>query len=297
MGSPTTPTHGKFANLYRRRPGGFSGSGLNDATWGTGYNAAATAYFEVVIDTVGTPDKFKWRKNGGSWTTTVSITGSAQTLSDGQTITFAATTGHTLNDQWVIGNLYAEACTESGVTAQITDATRRLINPNVPPTWTDSGGKQRLEVNYTNGFATFAENVTAVTVTGNNGFIPAASLEKVGYLLGWTLDLALELAEMNYAGQAWKQWLPGMASGKGSAEAYFIAGKSVFNTITAEMAGGNAYYLLELFNYDPDQDQTGDHFIAWVTFDSFNLAPAMNAVVKETVNFQTVGPVSFTGDA
>ena len=296
MASPTTPTHGKQANLYRRRPGGFSGSGLNDLTWGAAFSDTDSAYFEVVIYGEGTPNTFKWRKNGGSWTTGVNITGSAQTLSDGQQITFAATTGHTVGDQWVIGNLYNEACAESGLTAQITDALMRLLNPNAPPVWTDSGGKQRLEVDYTRGFATFAENVTAVTVTGNNGYVPEASLEKIGYLLGWTLDLTVDMAEMNYCGQTWKQWLPGHASGKGSAEAFFIGGKSFFDGLIAGAGSGDDYFLLELFNYDPDQDQTGDHIIAWVTFDSFAPGVPMNAVVNETVNFSTVGPVSFVAN-
>jgi len=296
MSSPTTPTHGKYAALYRRRPNGFKGSGLNDTSWGTAYSAASSAYFEVVIDTEGTPDKFKWRKNGGSWTTLVSITGAAQTLSDGQTITFASTTGHTLNDQWVIGNLKDEACTEAGVDAQITDATKRLLNPNVPPAWIDSGGYQARTVDFSQGKASFSGNVTQVTVTGNNGFIPEASLEKIGYLIGWSLDLALELAELNYCGQQWKQYLPGMASGKGSAEAFFIAGKSFLDALVAEAGGGNAYYLLQLFNYDPDQDQTGDHVTAWVTFDSFSPDVPINAVAKERVNFSTVGPVSFAAN-
>ncbi|MEA2014863.1 MAG: hypothetical protein U9N38_06125, partial [Thermodesulfobacteriota bacterium] len=163
MGSPTIPTHGKLGALYILRPNGFSGSGLNDATWGTAYSAADSAYFEVVIDGVGTggggADTFKWRKDGGAWTTTVDITGAAQTLSDSQTITFAATTGHTADDQWIIGNLKDEPCTEVGDTAQITDTLMRLLNPNSPPTFTDGGGKNVLTTNNTNGTAVFDGNV------------------------------------------------------------------------------------------------------------------------------------------
>jgi len=80
----------------------FSGAGLDDATAGGTYTGTADATYEVVIDATGTPDTFKWRKDGGAWTSTVSITGSAQTLSDGVTVTFGATTGHTLDDQWTI---------------------------------------------------------------------------------------------------------------------------------------------------------------------------------------------------
>ena len=81
----------------------FTGSGLNDATSGGTYTGTVNATYTVIIDSsAASPDTFKWKKNSGSFTTGVVMTGSAQTLSDGVTITFAATDGHTLNDQWVI---------------------------------------------------------------------------------------------------------------------------------------------------------------------------------------------------
>jgi len=80
----------------------FTGSGLDDGTSSGTYGGTATATYTVIIDATGTPDTFKWKKNSGAFTEDVAITGEAQTLSDGVKITFAATTGHTLNDQWVI---------------------------------------------------------------------------------------------------------------------------------------------------------------------------------------------------
>lgn len=79
----------------------FTGTGLDDATSGGTYTGASDATFTVIIDGTGTPDTFKWKKDSGSFTTGVSITGSAQTLTEGVTITFSATTGHTSGDQWV----------------------------------------------------------------------------------------------------------------------------------------------------------------------------------------------------
>ena len=105
MASPSTPTHGKYGAIWRLRPSGFNGDGLNDVTWGTGFSGGGTSgYFEAEIDAEGTPDTFQWRKNGGAYTTGVAITGAAQTLSDSQTITFGATTGHTSGDKCAIGN-------------------------------------------------------------------------------------------------------------------------------------------------------------------------------------------------
>lgn len=301
MASPTTPTHGKFGALYRLRPNGFKGNGLNDITWGTGFSGADSAYFEAVIDSelggVAGVDTFKWRKDGGAWTEDVDITGAAQTLSDGQTITYAVTTGHTLTDQWVIGNLKDEPCTESSATAQITDALMRLLNPNSPPTFTDDGGKNVLTVNYTNGTAVFDDNVGVVDVDGNNGYIPSSALEKVGYFIDWNMDVSLDMTEISRMGQKWKEYIPGQAGGSGGANAYFIGCDTFFSDIEDNIDGSQDYFLLELFNYDPDQDQTGDHFIAWVTFNSWGANPTTGDVVKEAVGFQVHGMISFSPNA
>ena len=296
MASPTTPTHGKLGSLYVLRPNGFNGLGLNDVTWGTAATNAATSYYEVVIDAAGIPDRFKWRKNGGGWTALVPITGAAQTLDEAQTILFTATTGHTLTDQWVIGNLKTEATTEAGVDAQITTAGNRLLNPNGSVVFTDSGGKTVTQINYTNGTATFSGNVANVTVTGNNGYVPASALQKVGYLIDWSLALTLDMADASRMGQPWKEHLPGQAGGSGSANGYFLANKTLLNCLQEAIAQGDKYFLLQLFNYDPDQDQTGDHINAWATFTSFAIPVSMGAVVKETVNFTVNGPVSFTAN-
>ncbi len=77
-------------------------AGLSDAASGGTYSGAASVGFTVEIDATGTPDTFKWKKTGGAWTAGVAITGAAQNLSDGVTVKFSSTTGHTLGDAWVI---------------------------------------------------------------------------------------------------------------------------------------------------------------------------------------------------
>lgn len=296
MGANTAPVHGKLGAVYVLRPNGFSGAGLNDLTFGTGFSGAATAYYEVVIDHVGGTDSFKWRKNGGAWTEDVNITGAEQTLDEGQKLTFLATTGHTLGDQWVIGNLKAEATTESGVDAQITSAGNRLLNPNAPPAWTDDGGKIALRVNFANGKAAFSGNVGNVTVAGNNGYIPAAALKKVGYLIDWSMNVTLDMADCSRMGQSWKEALPGQAGGSGSANAYFIATESLWHNLKEAIEAGERYFLLQLFTNDAAQDQTGDHYNVWATFTSFALSADIGSVVKEQVNFQINGEIAFVED-
>lgn len=292
MGSPTTPKHGLNGNLYVFRKNGFKGTGLNDATWGTGYNGVASAYYEVVIDGVGAPNSFKWRKNGGAWTTLVNITGAAQTLDSSQTITFTATTGHTVGDQWAIGNLKDEACTESGVEAQITLPARRIINPNVSPTFTDSGAQKVLQIDYSRGWAKFDGNVTIVTVTGNNGFILESGLQQVGFLRGLVLNIGVDAADISRMGQKWKEFLAGQASFTGSIEKMFIGQFNLFE----QLVSTTKFFLMQLFTYDPDQDQTGDHLNMWTVFNSFGLNTIISDAVLENIGFQGHGALSFTAD-
>lgn len=77
----------------------FTGSGLNDMTFAGSYTASNAATFDVEIDGLS-PDTFKWRKNSGTYTTGVGITGSYQSLSDGVTVRFGSTTGHTVGNSW-----------------------------------------------------------------------------------------------------------------------------------------------------------------------------------------------------
>ena len=285
-------THGKRANVFSLRPNGFKGTGLNDATLGVVFTGAASAYYEVEIDAVATPDTFRWRKNGGAWTEDVAITGAAQTLDEGQTITFGATTGHTLGDLWFIGNLKDEPCTESGATAQITDSTKRLLNPNTTVTFTDSGSANLLRIDYAAGKAYFDANVTVVTVTGNNGYILASMLEKAGYLYEWNMDAALDLAEKSAFQDDWKKWLAGQAEASGSAGGFF-AGQKWFEVFEDCVDNSQPYFLVQFYTYDPDDDQTGDHINGWVIFENFSLSAPLAEMVKETIGYKVHGMPGF----
>jgi hypothetical protein len=297
MADISVPSHGKHGNIFRLRPNGFKGEGLNDALWGTGYNGAASGDFEVVIDHAGATDSFKWRKNGGAWTEDVDITGAEQTLSDNQKITFAATTGHTAGDQWSIGNLKDEATTESGTTAQITAAAKRLLNPNATLVWTDSGGAVCQWVDWSSGIGHFDKNVTAVTVTGNNGYVVDSGLQKLGYLLSWNMTANVDMADKTVMGDKWKSALPGMAGGSGGSEGFFIGNKSLLDELLAAIAATQKVCLVQLFTYDPDQDQTGSHFNVWVNFTGLSVNASMGEIVKESANFQFYGKPGYVANA
>lgn len=85
--------------------------GLDDLSAGGTFSGTARTFFELEVDSIATPDTFKWRKitrdaNGvktiGSWTAGVAMTGAAQTLADGVTVKFASTYNHTEGDAWTV---------------------------------------------------------------------------------------------------------------------------------------------------------------------------------------------------
>jgi len=79
-----------------------SNTGLNDITSGGIYTNQIDLLYQIEIDGIG-PDTFKWTIDGGTTyeATGVAITGSAQTLSYGVTITFANILGHTMFDAFL----------------------------------------------------------------------------------------------------------------------------------------------------------------------------------------------------
>ena len=117
----------------------FSGSGLNDATYGGVYNGAGAKTFSVRINQLGTPDTFEYSFDDFSTTeaTNIGITGSAQDVANGVTITFGATTGHTVNDKWQM----------VAVTALATPARMGQITVSHDGAGADDKGKIQIKLN------------------------------------------------------------------------------------------------------------------------------------------------------
>lgn len=314
MASPTNPTHGLHGNIYWLRENNFRGAnatnyGLNDLTWGAASGEDDSSIFEVTIDAEAEPDTFKWRVKtpGGEWsayTETVAITGSSQDLVSAatpavtQAITFGATTGHMTGDSWFIGNFHNEAATNDGADAQVTDATARLINLNNPPTWSDTGSEDLLRVNYSNGTATFSDNVTVVTVDGGNGFIYEDGLQKLGHFKGWNFNVNIDLADSTANGDTWKKYIVGQSGFTVSIERMFIGNHTLWDAFRDAADGTTKRVLLQLFSYDPDQDQTGDHWDVWCTINSYGISTATNDVVKSNTSFTGEGAApAFTANA
>lgn len=153
-------------------PANYQGSTLNDLTSGGTYTGLATtpggAIFDVRIDATGTPDTFRWRKNTGSFTNGVAITGAAQTLSNGVTVTFAATTGHTNGDQWIVPievNLNIDPPNLSGYNAGYAGAIKFFGN-RVLNVFDSSGNYSNIFLGPNSGNITMGPNAGNNTCTG-----------------------------------------------------------------------------------------------------------------------------------
>lgn len=108
---PTASKTNAVLYYYIKRPGDLGhvtastqsvGTGLSDLTPGGTHTYGTDVLYTVKIDAAAATDTFTWSNDGGTtWEATgVAITGAAQTLENGVTVTFAATTGHTLADTW-----------------------------------------------------------------------------------------------------------------------------------------------------------------------------------------------------
>lgn len=132
---PNSPTSNNPSNVNTPGSIGYQGSTLNDLTASGTYNngAARPLFFNVVIDSVGATDTFKWSEDQNkTWTTGVSITGAAQVLAHGISVTFGATTGHGLGDYWAIGtNGLTDVALDSGLNTS--SKVNAPSNNNNPP--------------------------------------------------------------------------------------------------------------------------------------------------------------------
>jgi len=75
---------------------GISSSSITIA--GTSFDRPFSVDFKVMVDGNGTPDTFKFSLDGGTVYSSalIAMTGAAQTMNNGVTATWAATTGHTI---------------------------------------------------------------------------------------------------------------------------------------------------------------------------------------------------------
>ena len=109
---------------------------------------------------------------------------------------------------------------------------------------------------------------------------------------GWTVDVALDMADKSRQGQHWKEALPGQAGWSGSFSGQAVMGnteqKAIFdNIITA--TPGTKLTDMEFNLEDSDDYLSGNLYITGVSIDA-----RVGDVVKFTANFQGDGALSLT---
>ena len=165
-----------------------------------------------------------------------------------------------------------EACTEVTTTAQITDTAKRILDPNEIQTFTDTGAKNVLNIDYTIGKATFDGAVTIVTATGKH--VLAANITEIGNLFGWSVETALDLADTSVFGDTWKTAEAGQMKWSGGAEGYFL------NSYWIDAQALLKMWLVR-FYVDATKYLTG-----WCHIPGLSQGASISEIVKESITIE-----------
>lgn len=159
-------------------------AGVNDIEAGGTFTGTSPTQFNIEIDSVGTTDTFKWSKDGVDGAAGQPITGGHVALSggpggDGVTVKFAATSGHTKGDRWVIAALppskvdfgQGQMLLEDNVLSATDLSTEGIIQ-------LESGIDLRLESGATKDLSISA-NTTVISLNGD--VMMGESSDKLGF--------------------------------------------------------------------------------------------------------------------
>lgn len=193
-------------------------------------------------------------------------------------------------------NLSSEATTVTDNDAQITDSTKRLLNPNATITVTPTNSVNLIGTDYANGVFHFDGAPGTTTVSGTGAYVATTNLVKTGYLYEWNLSVSLEVNELTEFQDDWKVFGGGIAIAEGSAAGYMV-GSNWWDDLEDETDDSKMYWFLQLFSYDPDNDRSGDHWDAWAIFSGFGVNVPIGDYIKEAINFTIHGYPHFVANA
>lgn len=153
-----------------------SGSPLNDLSIDvSGYTLPSETQYVLVIVGTSSPNNFFWIDSLGNSASSLSITGSAQLLSNGVEITFANTTGHSVGDVWtwdVISGVSLFSPTFSGIFIGETffdssSVIGNIVNTIVGNTFSGIEYNKSNSISYNNG-VTKIENNSIGEISNND---------------------------------------------------------------------------------------------------------------------------------
>lgn len=119
-----------------------------------------------------------------------------------------------------------------------------------------------------------------------------APQDEIEYTDGWTIDVALDMADASRVGQNWKEMLPGQAGWSGNFSGSVVLGNTqqiaVFNSLVQATPGtlfddGGATSLSFLL------EDTVDYFHGDLYVMGMSINAAIGDIVKFTFNFQGTG--------
>ena len=175
----------------------------------------------------------------------------------------------------------AEACTDAGQVAQITDTTKRILDPNEAQTFTDDGGEQVREIDHTTGTAYFYGVGGLGTVTAAGDHVVVANLDLMGNMHNWTIDRTLDTVESTVYGITAKTFEAGTRGWTGSAEGYFLDStwKDSFDTVT--------FWFIRFYI-------DGTHYFqGWANINGISDNCPLSELVSESLTFQGTGFLSY----
>jgi hypothetical protein len=173
----------------------------------------------------------------------------------------------------------SEACTIDGNTAQITASTKRILDPNETQTFTDGGGKNVIEIDYTIGKATFDGTPSSVTADGKH--VVVANLDLMANMHNWTIEETLDTAEASPFGSTSKLFEAGLPGWGGSAEGYFL-----------NSTWKDAFDLVKLWFVRFHIDGT-HYFQGWCHITGLSGRAAITEIVGEPLSFQGYGMLHY----
>ena len=267
----------------------FTGSGTDDMSIGGFFTGGTTLSYRIQIDAIGTPDTFTWSDDGGStWDATgVAISGAAQALNNGVTITFATTTGHILGDRWdfvtqssdVNGNIVQQLKYVSQNIAGATTTLQLAYDNSVsPPTITDSSNVAILTIQQTG---------TGNIIDFQNGAGSVFSVDNAGnIIMGASTLTAVDSVQISSGGTS------NLVLNAGSGEIRAAVGSTFYNENGYAIAPSGEEILrtsIPIFGYDfPARTATAAIISREITLDanSFSSVPAgVNRVYKFKIQY------------
>ncbi len=179
-------------------------------------------------------------------------------------------------------SLAGEGCDEVTNSAQITAATKRRLNPNAPPVFTDSGGKTVIDIDYVNGVAYFTGAVGVVTCSGE--YVAQANLVAVGYITNWDLNITLKTADGSSQGDVWETPIAGLANWGGSATQFFQGSTYTAMPTYVTSPVEKSLFLIEFY---VDAPAELDRYVGWGLVTGVNVQATLNDNIKQ--------PITITG--